>query len=159
VSELRVTTHSPAETRAVGCALGKLLEAGDLVLLAGDLGAGKTQLAKGIADGLDVRTAVVSPTFTLARRYDGAIPLVHVDLYRLDRVQELIDLALEEELDEVVTVVEWGDVAGAHLPGERLEIRLERLGGDDDRQISFAAEGPSWRARLAAIRSALGQSA
>jgi tRNA threonylcarbamoyladenosine biosynthesis protein TsaE len=151
----RVVTHSAAQTREVGRALGGLLAPGDVVLLAGGLGAGKTELTRGIAEALGVSAGVVSPTFTLARRYEGTVPLVHVDVYRLDRVQELIDLGLEEDLDEVVTVIEWGDVAGAHLSAERLEVRLEPLDADDDRRVTFAADGPSWRARWPALERAL----
>jgi tRNA threonylcarbamoyladenosine biosynthesis protein TsaE len=75
------------------------------------------------------------------------VPLLHVDVYRLDRVQELIDLGLEEDLDDVVTVVEWGHVVAAHLPRERLEVRLDRGVGSDDRTVTITPEGPSWHAR------------
>jgi len=157
MSGLSVVTRSAEETRGVGRALGSVLATGDLVLLAGDLGAGKTQLAKGIADALGVAEPVVSPTFTLAREYAGRVRMLHVDVYRLDRAQELLDLGLEEEGDDVVTVIEWGDVAAAHLPHERLEVRLERLAsvhdaraeGDDDdhRLVTITPRGPAWSAR------------
>jgi tRNA threonylcarbamoyladenosine biosynthesis protein TsaE len=159
VIELHTATHSAAETRAVGRTLGRVLRRGDVVLLAGGLGTGKTELAKGIADALGVTDAVVSPTFTLARRYEGTLELVHVDVYRLDRVQELLDLGLEEDLDDVVTVIEWGDVAAAHLPGERLEVRLDRIAGADARGITLRAEGSSWCSRLDEIERALGEPA
>lgn len=155
MTALTAVTHSAAETRALGRALGSVLARGDVVLLAGGLGAGKTELTKGIADALGVAEAVVSPTFTLARRYEGRVPLLHVDLYRLDRVQELIDLGLEEDADEAVTVVEWGDVAAAHLPLDRLEIRLDRVTADDDRWVTIVAEGPSWQARRSELDRAL----
>jgi tRNA threonylcarbamoyladenosine biosynthesis protein TsaE len=162
VTGLTVVTHSAKETRDIGNAIGAVVGPGDVVLLAGGLGAGKTELTKGIAHALGVRDTVVSPTFTLARRYAGRVPLVHVDLYRLDRVQELLDLGLEEEGDEAVTVVEWGDIAAAHLPRERLEIRLEPLAGrdatsarPDDRLVSIALHGASWHARDADFQRAL----
>ena len=79
-------------------------------------------VSRSYATTLAVDDVIVSPTFTLARRYPGRVPLVHVDLYRLARVQELIDLGLEEEGDDAVTVIEWGDVASAHLPSDRLEV-------------------------------------
>jgi tRNA threonylcarbamoyladenosine biosynthesis protein TsaE len=161
VSGLTVVTHSAAETREVGRALGSVFVAGDVVLLAGGLGAGKTELTKGIARALGVSEPVVSPTFTLARRYSGRCPLVHVDVYRLDRAQEVIDLGLEEDADDAVTVVEWGDVAAAQLPAERLEVRLEAIavpdgaGGDDERVVTIALQGPSWHARDADLARAL----
>jgi tRNA threonylcarbamoyladenosine biosynthesis protein TsaE len=165
VSGLTVVTHSAEETRGVGRALGAILGPGDIVLLAGGLGAGKTELAKGIAAALGVTEAVVSPTFTLERRYQGRTRLVHVDLYRLDRAQELLDLGLEEDADDAVTVVEWGDIAAVHLPRERLEVRLDPLvgddsrrgsaGSDDDRLVSVTPQGPSWHARDAELSRAL----
>jgi tRNA threonylcarbamoyladenosine biosynthesis protein TsaE len=147
VSGLTAVTHSAAETRELGRAVGALLVAGDVVLLAGGLGAGKTQLTKGIADALGVKGGVLSPTFTLAQRHLGRVPLLHVDLYRLDRVQELLDLGLEEDFDDSVTVVEWGDVAAAHLPRERLELQLDRGEADADRRVTITLQGPSWHAR------------
>lgn len=150
-----VVTHAATATRAVGRALALVLQAGDLVLLAGELGAGKTELAKGIGEGLGVDDTVVSPTFTLAREYDAPIPLVHVDVYRLERVQEVVDLALEER-DDAVTVVEWGDAASSAFPADRLEIELVRTdGGEDDRSMTFETRGEGWRARDAAIATAL----
>ena len=155
-------TRSAAQTRAVGRTVGAVLEAGDVVLLAGELGAGKTQLAKGIADGLDVTDPVVSPTFTIAREYEGRVRMVHVDVYRLDRVQELLDLGLDDAGDDVVTVVEWGDVAATYLPAERLEIRLETRPDHrpddrpDDRVVTITPTGPAWQARGAALAAVLG---
>ena len=155
MSGITVVTHSAAATRAVGRACAPLLRAGDLVLLAGELGAGKTELAKGIGEGLGVDETVVSPTFTIAREYDAVIPLVHVDVYRLDRVQEVFDLALEER-DDAVTVVEWGDAASSAFPADRLEIALDRAGGaDDDRSVRFEVCGDGWRARADELESAL----
>lgn len=151
MSGISVVTHSADETRALGEALGALLVAGDVVLLSGGLGAGKTELTKGIGAALEVDEVIVSPTFTLARRYPGRVPLVHVDLYRLDRVQELFDLGLEDEGDDAVTVIEWGDVAGAHLPGERLEVQLDVVGASDDRMITLTPQGPAWLARDAEL--------
>ena len=155
MSGITVVSHSAEETRNVGAALGALLQAGDVILLAGGLGAGKTELTKGIGAALAVDDVVVSPTFTLTRRYSGRVPLVHVDLYRLERVQELLDLGLEEEGDDAVTVIEWGDIASAHLPGERLEVQVDQVavagGSLDDRMITIAPQGPSWHARDAEL--------
>ena len=159
MTRLTTVTHSAEETRALGRVLASVLVPGDVVLLSGGLGAGKTELTKGIAETLGVTDSVVSPTFTLARRYEGRLPLLHVDVYRLDRVQELLDLGLEEDFDDAVTVVEWGDVAAAHLPAERLGIHLDRLVADDDRRVTISPEGPAWQARAAELGRALRQDA
>jgi len=160
VTGITVASRSADDTQGVGVALGAVLAPGDVVLLAGGLGAGKTELAKGIGRALGVVDVVVSPTFTIARRYPGRVPLVHVDLYRLDRVQELLDLGLEEEGDDAVTVVEWGDVAIAHLPGERLEVQIDQVGvgaggATEDRIITIVPQGPSWNERDADLARVL----
>jgi tRNA threonylcarbamoyladenosine biosynthesis protein TsaE len=142
-----VITRSPAETRALGVALANVLEPGDVVLLAGELGTGKTELAKGIGAGLGVKEPIVSPTFTIAREYEGRLALVHADLYRLERGEEVLDLGLEER-DDGVTVVEWGDAAASLIGhGDYLEVRLERGDQDDERVITLEPVGASWRAR------------
>ena len=107
---MMLTTRGGHETESVGAALGELLREGDLVVLGGDLGAGKTTFVKGVARALGVQEPVTSPTFTIVQEYDGPVPVAHVDIYRLDRVQELHDLGLEELLDDAVVLVEWGDV-------------------------------------------------
>jgi len=163
VNDLTIVTRSAGATRAVGEAIGKVLQPRDIVLLAGDLGAGKTELTKGIGAALGVDDVIVSPTFTLARRYPGRVPLVHVDLYRLDRVQELLDLGLEEEGEDAVVVVEWGDVASAHLPSERLEVRISSAAPDsgdpDERTITLMLRGPVWLAREVDLAAALERTA
>jgi tRNA threonylcarbamoyladenosine biosynthesis protein TsaE len=137
------------ETRALGEGLGRsLLRAGDVVVLSGELGTGKTAFAQGVARGLGVTEPVVSPTFTIVREYVGRLPLAHVDVYRLDRLQELHDLGFDELFDEGVTLVEWGDVAAPALPAERLEVRLELAGAEaGDREICLSPLGESWQAR------------
>ena len=120
-------------TRAFGRALAGVLRAGDLVILTGDLGAGKTTLTQGIGAGLGVRGQVASPTFIVAREHpslgDGPA-LVHVDAYRLGSLDEVDALDLDSSLDESVTVVEWGSGLVEALAGDRLEIVLERPRGD-----------------------------
>ena len=158
---LTLVTHSAAETRAAGRVVGALLEPGDLVVLGGDLGTGKTVFTKGIAEGLGVDATVVSPTFTLAREYEGRLRLVHVDVYRLDRIQEFLDLGLEDLAgDDAVTVVEWGDAVAAELPADHLEIRLRTPGGgdgaaDDDRELAVRPHGARWQRRAGALRAEL----
>ena len=144
-----IATRSAAETIAVGTAVGRQLRAGDLVVLTGDLGAGKTTLVKGIARALDITEPVTSPTFTIVQEYDGTIPLAHVDVYRLERIQEVHDFGFEELFDRRAVVVEWGEAIARVLPRDRLVIRLDlRDGGDDDeRTLVIAAHGPSWTAR------------
>jgi tRNA threonylcarbamoyladenosine biosynthesis protein TsaE len=155
---LSTVTHDAHETHALGRRVGALLRAGDVVVLDGELGTGKTVLAKGIAVGLGIREPVVSPTFTVVREYDGAIPLVHVDVYRLDHLQELHDLGLDDMLGgDAITLVEWGTRVSALLPADRLDVLLEAGDGDDDRVVTMTAAGTSWAARrdaLAAIVTA-----
>jgi len=122
-----VETASAEETEAEGERLGRTLRRGDLLLLVGPLGAGKTTFVRGLARGAGSGDAVASPTFVLVRNYRGRVPLAHVDLYRLDRAPELRDLGLEELLDEGAVVVEWGDRLEA--PGAKV-ITIETLGGD-----------------------------
>jgi tRNA threonylcarbamoyladenosine biosynthesis protein TsaE len=120
-------THSPAETEAFGERFGKRLRAGDMVLLTGELGAGKTTFVRGVARGTASVAPVASPTFQLVRVYPGRVQLAHVDLYRIERPSELGDLGLDELLDQGAVVVEWGDRLEA--PTAAL-IELEHLGGE-----------------------------
>jgi tRNA threonylcarbamoyladenosine biosynthesis protein TsaE len=155
--ELR-TTSAP-QTRAVGAAIASMLRAGDVVVLTGDLGTGKTVVAQGIAAALGVDEPVVSPTFTLLREYAGRLPVRHLDVYRLDHVQEAIDLGLEELLDDGVVLVEWGEGVRELLPADRLELTLALLppdeADDDTRRITVAAVGAGWSARRDALAAAL----
>jgi len=145
---MKVVSRSVEETRALGEELGRdVLRVGDVVVLSGELGTGKTALAQGVGRGLGVQGPVVSPTFTLIREYEGRLRLCHVDIYRLERVSELIDLGLEERLEDCVTLVEWGEVAGSALPTDRLEIRLTAGAGPDERIIELVPQGESWRLR------------
>jgi tRNA threonylcarbamoyladenosine biosynthesis protein TsaE len=146
-------------TRAIGAAIASQLGAGDVVVLTGDLGTGKTVLAQGIAAGLGVADAVVSPTFTLLREYAGRLPLRHLDVYRLDHVQEAIDLGLDELLDDGVVVVEWGEGVRELLPVDRIEVTLALLppdeADDDTRVVRVEPVGPGWVARADALARAL----
>jgi len=148
----RVVTRSTDETLALAGSVGELLRPGDVVSLAGDLGTGKTVFARGVARALGVEDPVVSPTFTIVREYEGRVPVVHVDVYRIDTFQELHDLGFEEVLrDDAVTLVEWGDVIDGMLPGDRLDVRLAAGAGDDERVIEIEGHGRSWRARAAEL--------
>jgi tRNA threonylcarbamoyladenosine biosynthesis protein TsaE len=157
---MEVCSRSADETRALGARLAAVLRPGDVVVLTGDLGAGKTVLAKGIADGIGVSEPVVSPTFTIVREYEGDIPLQHLDVYRLDHLQEVIDLGLDELLDgHAVTVVEWGEAVSALLPADRLEVSLMLLppeeADDDTRVVELHAVGTGWAARSDALAAAV----
>ncbi len=124
---LEQITSSPAETERAGTLLGERLRGGDVVLLSGELGAGKTTFVRGVAQGTGSNALVASPTFQLVRIYPGRVPLAHVDLYRVESSSELRDLGLEELAQDGAVVVEWGErleVDGAML------IEIEHLGGD-----------------------------
>ena len=139
------------DTIALGAALGRGLRAGDVVVLSGPLGAGKTVLAKGIAQAMDVEGPVISPTFVLARvhpaRQAGAPAMVHVDLYRLldqasvDLLAELDSLDLDTDLDDAVVVVEWGEGVAERLSDSHLDIRLERAADTDIRTAIWQWSG------------------
>ena len=151
-------TSGVDQTRALGAAVASLARAGDLLLLAGDMGAGKTAFTQGFARGLGVTEQVVSPTFTLARQYDGtSLRLNHLDVYRLDHMQEAIDLGLSELIDDDsgVTVIEWGDVVIPALPADFLEIRLAYGFDDDERLLSVHSVGTGWSARRHALDEVL----
>lgn len=130
-----VVTTSPAETEEAGRRLGERLRAGDVVLLTGELGAGKTTFVRGVAQGIGSTAPVASPTFQIVRVYPGRVQLAHVDLYRIENMAELRDLGLEELAFQGALVVEWGErleVDGAasieieHLGGDRRSIRMKR---------------------------------
>ena len=157
MNALVVEVADLAGTTRVARAVADLLEPGDVVLLSGDLGAGKTAFAKGLGAGLGVTEPVVSPTFTLAREYPGRVRMVHTDVYRLDRVQELLDLGLDElAADDAVLVVEWGDVVADAFALERLELRLDLVDGHPDaRHLTVTTCGAGWERRCAALVAAL----
>ena len=138
-----------ADTQAFGRELAQLLRAGDLVVLAGPLGAGKTALTQGIGAGLGVPGPVTSPTFVLARVHRGGrVPLVHVDAYRLASMADVDDLDLDATAEEAVTVVEWGHGLVEQLADEHLVVELDRR-DDDVRTARLVPVGPGWERRLA----------
>lgn len=146
-----LVSSAPERTRAIGRAIGAAAEPGSMICLVGPLGAGKTELAKGVAEGLGVRTVVNSPTFVLMNEHDGRLRLFHVDAYRLDDPEEALAAGLFDERQAAgVSVVEWADRLDGWLPADRLEISLAPIpDGGDDRTLRWRARG-SAHARLAA---------
>jgi tRNA threonylcarbamoyladenosine biosynthesis protein TsaE len=136
-----ITTQSDATTQAVGAALSALVAPGDVLVLSGDLGAGKTQLTKGLAAGLGVAETVPSPTFNLLLVHDGRIPLYHFDLYRLEFAEQLEDLDYWGTLEaDGVSVVEWGDRFAEAIPADCIVARI-LITGDDARVIELEPRG------------------
>jgi tRNA threonylcarbamoyladenosine biosynthesis protein TsaE len=139
-----------ADTQTFGRRLAELLRPGDLVVLSGPLGAGKTALTQGIGAGLGVPGPVTSPTFVLARVHRGGrVPLVHVDAYRLTGMADVDDLDLDATTEEAVTVVEWGHGLVEQLADEHLVVELSRR-DDDVRTVRLVPAGAGWEERLAA---------
>lgn len=139
---LEVVTNSPEETRALGRKVGESLKGGEVILLHGDLGAGKTLFTKGVAQGLGAsgKTAVVSPTFTLVNVYQARLDIVHVDLYRLG-FDEVFELGLEDYMDrEHVMVVEWAEKAEGFFSGALLEVNFQ-YEGETSRRITMETGG------------------
>lgn len=138
------------DTQAFGAQLAAVLRAGDLVILRGPLGAGKTALTQGIGAGLGVRGRVASPTFVIARVHPGdPVGLVHVDAYRLGSIAEVDDLDLDAELVGSVLVVEWGHGLVEQLSDAWLEVQIERTADSEERTIRLVPHGASWTERLA----------
>jgi tRNA threonylcarbamoyladenosine biosynthesis protein TsaE len=154
---IEIETETAERTREVGQAIATLLQPRDTIVLTGDLGAGKTTLVQGIGQGLGVEDHVASPTFTLVREYTGRLDVAHVDVYRLERVQDVVDLALDElGGPERVLVIEWGDAVRDLLPEDRLRVQLTTdLLGSETRRIVLSAEGRSWEARWERLEGAL----
>ena len=153
---LTAATSTVDQTRALGAALAGIACPRDIVLLSGELGAGKTALVQGFATGLGVREQVVSPTFTIARDYEGRLRLHHLDVYRLDHLQEALDLGLAELTDDGgVTLIEWGDVVIPTLPPDYLEVRLVYGEDDDERMLELVAVGVAWQRRTEELAEVL----
>lgn len=150
VARASVSVPTEADMRALGRQLAPLLRPGDLLVLAGPLGAGKTTFVQGLGAGLGVATPITSPSFVLARVHEvppGSVPLVHGDAYRLGSVAELDDLDLETPAEGAVTVVEWGEGMAEDLADERLEIFIEREDGDE-RVVRLTGVGRRWQGAL-----------
>ena len=164
---LLLRSSDPDQTRALAAAVASVLAPGDVVALSGELGAGKTCFVQGAARRLGVEGRVTSPTFTLVRTYlDAPVPVVHCDVYRLDRLQDVLDLGDEVLAPDVVTFVEWGDAIASLLPDDHLDVELTIAEADDadvasdpgrsdsDRLVRLRPRGPAWSDRAAALADA-----
>lgn len=152
-STLRVVAEGAEETRRVGQTLGRFLQPGDVVLLSGELGSGKTTFAQGVAAGLGVEGPVTSPSFVLMNRYQGRFPFYHLDLYRLDG-EGVADLGLEEFLGEGVAVVEWPQALPAFLLADSLRVELKWL-GPQTRELTFWPAGARAEKLIEELKEAL----
>ena len=160
MGEIRFETHVTEETIALGERLGQLLQPGDVLVLTGDLGAGKTQLTKGIAAALGVTDDVTSPTFNILMVYDGEqMPLYHFDLYRLDDPDQLEDIGFYDVLEgDGPCVIEWGEQFSDEIGPERLDVYLTRLdaqaavGEEPPREVRLVAQGARAEELVAALR-------
>lgn len=152
---LRCCTDGAEQTRQIGAALATVVEDCDLLVLSGDLGAGKTALVQGLAAALGVRVPVTSPTFTLANRYEGRLVVHHLDVYRFETLEEVRDLALEELLESGLTVVEWGERIASTLVAEHLLVAIRFGDADDQRILDIVGHGDVWLRRAARLADAL----
>jgi len=145
MNRIKLISHSPEQTQKLGARIGELALPGDIFLLVGKLGTGKTCLTQGIARGLDIREYVMSPSFVIIRELDGRLPLYHIDLYRLDHIEEIEELGLDDYLyGNGVCVVEWAEKGLTALPKEHLLIQIDYL-SDTERSFYLKPSGQRYR--------------
>jgi tRNA threonylcarbamoyladenosine biosynthesis protein TsaE len=162
-AELELVSRTPGETRELAATLAGALRVGDVVALTGELGAGKTCFVQGAAGALGVQDRVTSPSFVLRREYEGRLPILHMDIYRLSTLQEVVDIGYEEVFDQTrVTFIEWGDAMSPLLPQDHLELEfrlppadLPVVPGDEERRIVVRPRGEDWLRRVGDLRGAL----
>ena len=153
-SAVSAGTASVEQTRALARSFAELLRPGDLLVLVGGLGAGKTAFAQGLGTGLGVTETITSPTFALVQSYSGRLDMHHLDVYRLQQLNEALELGLAELLDDdAVVMIEWGDTIAPVLPHDYLEVRLTQGESAESRVIEFVATGPRWVARMKAVET------
>jgi tRNA threonylcarbamoyladenosine biosynthesis protein TsaE len=152
MNQIEIITSSPEQTQEFGARLGELAQPGDIFLLMGNLGAGKTCLAQGIARGLDIKEYAVSPSFVVARELYGRLPLYHIDFYRLDNLEEIAELGLDDYLyGKGVSVVEWAEKGLNLLPSEHLLIDMSYV-SDTERRLKIKPSGKRYRKLVVQLR-------
>ena len=152
LSHLKLTSHSPEQTQRLGVGIGELALPGDILLLVGALGTGKTCLTQGITWGLGIEGYAFSPSFVIVREHYGRLPLYHIDLYRLDHIEEIAELGLDDYLyGNGVCVVEWAEKGLSVLPLQHLLIQIGYL-SDTERSFQLQAQGKRYREILAQLR-------
>ena len=151
VSDSETCTHT------LGQMLGTLVQAGDVLCLNGDLGAGKTKFAQGVGCGLEIEEAITSPTFTLINEYQGRLPYYHMDVYRLEGVEEMYDIGYEEYFESAgVVLIEWANQVAEILPEERLEIEIQRGEQEEERIITLKPRGVRYNQLVEELRFIVG---
>ena len=152
MSQPEIISHRPEETQDFGARLGQLAQPGDVFLLVGELGAGKTCLAQGIARGLGIKEYAASPSFVVVRQLYGRLPLYHMDFYRLDNLEEIADLGLDDYFyGQGVSVVEWADKGLSLLPPEHLLVEMSYV-SDTGRRLKLKARGKRYRQLVAKLK-------
>jgi len=152
---LKLITHSPEQTQKLGTCIGELALPSDVFLLVGELGTGKTCLTQGIAWGLDIKEYTLSPSFVIMRELYGRLPLYHVDLYRLDDIEEIAELGLDDYLyGNGVCVVEWAEKGSSIMPVEHLLIKISHL-SDTERNFQIEPSGQRYLEMLAQLKGAI----
>jgi tRNA threonylcarbamoyladenosine biosynthesis protein TsaE len=152
MSQFEIISHSPEQTQKLGVEMGKLALPGDIFLLVGDLGAGKTCLTQGIAWGLNIREYAASPSFVVIRELHGRLALYHIDFYRLDHLEEIAELGLDDYLyGKGVSVVEWADKGLSLLPAEHLLVDISYL-SDTERRLKLKPSGKRYRQIVAELK-------
>ena len=155
MNKLKLVTHSAEQTQQLGTSIGKLAEPGDIYLLIGELGAGKTCLTQGIAYGLDIQEYTLSPSFIIMRELHGRLPLYHMDFYRLDNIAEISDLGLDDYLyGKGVCVIEWANKGLAVLPEDHLLIKIDYL-SDNERSFVIEPKGERYVRMLTHLRDSI----
>lgn len=155
MANFTVITQSPEQTRKIGAYLGQLAQGSDIFLLSGNLGTGKTCLVQGIAFGLGVTEYACSPSFMIAREYHGRLKLYHLDLYRLDHIEDIVDIGIDEYFSsDAVCAIEWAEKGSGVLPEHNFTIDIEYLDGDN-RSITFIAGWPRYVQLMQKLKATL----
>ena len=164
-AELVLVSRTPLQTQELAATVAGALRPGDVVALTGELGAGKTCFVQGAAAAMGVTERVTSPSFVLRREYEGHVPILHMDIYRLETLQEIVDIGYEEVFDQSrVTFIEWGDAMSPLLPRDHLELEFRLppadpaatdVPGEEDRRIVVRPRGEDWLRRITGLRADL----